>query len=339
MIGRRHTVRGHCTHRNVVDSLQKGNGIRIEGVAQMHSNDCPYCSQARKTGGTYCSKHGSDMSSLDSGVFLINSDKIEECDWHQTRLVMNFNLDADQIYQVDSREHNVKPDRYLLINEGQWFRTSASFDKPARMLTLAFKVGLAGDMYSTLTRDDSYLLDHPENKTAPLFIFDKTYPVDDFLHRVSTRFSNPDMAIDSDTLSDTMENVLQHVLHQQAGVQRDIQRIGAAKLSTRQEIYRRLSWTKDFIEDRLSTPLSTEELAQHACLSLYHFKRLFKEVHGVAPYQYIKMRRLARARQLLTAGYSVGETCKLSGWQDAASFIRSYKKSRGTTPGAEKDRS
>jgi AraC family transcriptional regulator len=56
------------------------------------------------------------------------------------------------------------------------------------------------------------------------------------------------------------------------------------------------------IEAGLHGELSLAELAQAACLSDYHFARMFKASFGMSPHAWVMQRRLARARQLLAAG-------------------------------------
>lgn len=56
------------------------------------------------------------------------------------------------------------------------------------------------------------------------------------------------------------------------------------------------------IEAAAGAALSLDELAEAACLSTYHFVRMFKASFGLTPHAWIMRRRLARARRLLAAG-------------------------------------
>jgi AraC family transcriptional regulator len=58
----------------------------------------------------------------------------------------------------------------------------------------------------------------------------------------------------------------------------------------------------DVVESGLAGPLSLSELAQAACLSEFHFARMFKASFGQSPHAWVMQRRLARARQLLGEG-------------------------------------
>lgn len=71
-------------------------------------------------------------------------------------------------------------------------------------------------------------------------------------------------------------------------------------------------------------------------LSKEHTRKLFIKEHGISPLQYLKLRRLELAKQLLAKkddGYlrinEIAETC---GFADSAYFSRFFKKETGTSP-------
>jgi AraC-like DNA-binding protein len=105
------------------------------------------------------------------------------------------------------------------------------------------------------------------------------------------------------------------------------------KLATKQEIYKRLQWTIEYMDETFTKDLGIDHFANFACLSPFHFKRLFKQVFKVSPYQYIKSKRIEKAAALLQSGYAVHEVCKTVGWEDTSSFIRLFKKTYARTPG------
>lgn len=56
------------------------------------------------------------------------------------------------------------------------------------------------------------------------------------------------------------------------------------------------------VEAGLHERIDLAELAQAACLSEFHFARMFKTSFGVSPHAWVMQRRLERARRLLAAG-------------------------------------
>jgi AraC family transcriptional regulator len=55
----------------------------------------------------------------------------------------------------------------------------------------------------------------------------------------------------------------------------------------------------EYIEEYLDGCPTLEEMAAVARLSVFHFARQFKAATGLPPYQYVILRRVERARELL----------------------------------------
>jgi len=58
------------------------------------------------------------------------------------------------------------------------------------------------------------------------------------------------------------------------------------------------------VETRLADGVALGDLAEAACLSEFHFARMFKASFGMGPHAWVMQRRLARARRLLAQGGS-----------------------------------
>jgi AraC family transcriptional regulator len=296
----------------------------------MQQVDCPYCTLAKKKGELFCSRHDSNMASLKSGVFFIDSNLFDECDWHVTRLSLNFNLDEKQRYQAGSREFIVSPDKYLLLNEGQSFKTSSSCSSRNRMITIAFQVGLPEKILCGLDNSEKDLLDSPfENPCGKAQFLEKTYSLDPSLQHEIKRLTTIDDELE---LGQSLENLLSVIVRSQLRIRSEILSIKKAKPSTRVEIYKRLHWSLDFLHENFTSDLTVEDLAKVACLSTFHYKRLFSEIFKISPYQYLIKLRLEKACALLQTERRVSEICQHVGWKDPSSFTRLFKRQFLFTP-------
>jgi AraC family transcriptional regulator len=96
----------------------------------------------------------------------------------------------------------------------------------------------------------------------------------------------------------------------------------------------RLRAVVEYIEDHLGGASTLEQLAAVARLSVYHFARQFKKATGLPPHQYVILRRVERARQLLQAGtdLSLAEVALHSGFSDQSVFCLHFKRLVGVTP-------
>jgi AraC family transcriptional regulator len=97
---------------------------------------------------------------------------------------------------------------------------------------------------------------------------------------------------------------------------------------------RRLQRVLDYIEASLDTDIRLEELAAQACLSPYHFSRLFREATGLSPHRYVIDRRVQAARQeLARSNFSLVEIALQFGFGSQANFTRVFRKATSLTPG------
>jgi AraC family transcriptional regulator len=74
-------------------------------------------------------------------------------------------------------------------------------------------------------------------------------------------------------------------------------------------------------------------LAAEACLSKYHFLRLFRQAFGLSPYQYIQHLRIEKARGLLAdPNLPITDLAGLLGFDNSQSFSRLFFQKTGLYP-------
>jgi AraC family transcriptional regulator len=97
----------------------------------------------------------------------------------------------------------------------------------------------------------------------------------------------------------------------------------------------RLRTVVDYIEGVLHDRPSLDEMAAVARLSSYHFARQFKAATGLPPHQYVIVRRVERAKQLLQAGddFSLAQVAARAGFCDQSQFSHHFRRLVGVTPG------
>ena len=99
------------------------------------------------------------------------------------------------------------------------------------------------------------------------------------------------------------------------------------------DIHERLCRARKFIDDSYHLPLSLAAISKEACLSPYHFLRLFRDTFDTTPHQYLIQRRIERAKQLLRSeDLSVTDVCFEVGFQSLGSFSTLFRKCVGEAP-------
>lgn len=89
----------------------------------------------------------------------------------------------------------------------------------------------------------------------------------------------------------------------------------------------------DYIEDHLDGDISIEELSDKAALSPFYYQRLFSRLVKKPVAEYIKLRRMARATELLLESRKRILDIALSlGFSSHEHFTKTFKKTFGMTP-------
>ena len=92
--------------------------------------------------------------------------------------------------------------------------------------------------------------------------------------------------------------------------------------------YTKVKSVLEYIEENLTEPFSMEELAKVAGYSKYHFIRVFTEVTGFTPADYIRKRRLSEiAGKIVQKDYpgSIADAAFRYGFNSKENFSRAFK--------------
>ena len=90
---------------------------------------------------------------------------------------------------------------------------------------------------------------------------------------------------------------------------------------------------RDVADRDFAEPLDLEALAAEARLSKFHFLRLFRATYGLTPAEYVSMRRIERAQDLLrSTNLTVTEVCHAVGFSSLGSFSSRFRAVVGESP-------
>lgn len=88
-----------------------------------------------------------------------------------------------------------------------------------------------------------------------------------------------------------------------------------------------------FIRQQYMNPITLNDVAAYANMSLYHFSRLFKRDCGYSPHEYIILTRLNRAKHLLkTTDLAIKVIAQKVGYQNVSSFTNAFTARVGISP-------
>jgi AraC-like DNA-binding protein len=91
-------------------------------------------------------------------------------------------------------------------------------------------------------------------------------------------------------------------------------------------LYKRIVQAKLFIDSHYNGNIDLDNISNEAYFSKFHFIRLFKQIYGKTPHQYLIRVRIENAKEFLKQGTPVSETCFNVGFDSVSSFTGLFKK-------------
>lgn len=239
-------------------------------------------------------------------------------------------------YFIDGRTLAVDDDNYLILNDGRTYGSSIDAPSPVESFSIFFRPGLLEGMLGVMRADERSALEVREDARAPspefaehLAPHDGTVtPVMRFI-RHHVRQGVDDEHWYEEQLHFLAERML--VARQRAASTLCVHAVRAA---TRHEILRRLRLATDFIHSCYEQDIGLAAMARAACLSRHHFLRVFHQVHGVTPLQFLYRKRIAAALRLMRdTELPMQEVAVRVGFNCRATFYRQLRRWGGAVPG------
>ena len=249
-------------------------------------------------------------------------------------LSIKFVIHGSSVWQTDDARWVVGPGTYLILNHGRTYSITVDSAEPVETFCLFFKRGFVEDIGRSSVTPDGALLDAPEDASPAVNFFERMQPPDRvtaLLRHMHAQCSAEGVTRESQ--ADAFIDVAKAMLDTQRSIDREGAKIPAAKPATRQELLRRVSRGRDFMESTWTESITLEEIARAACLSPYHFHRLFRQMFGERPHQYLVRRRLERAAEMLrSSDVPVTQVCLEAGFESPGSFSTLFRQRYGMPP-------
>lgn len=242
-------------------------------------------------------------------------------------------------YSVGSARYLLDSRAYLVLNEGQSYAIDVAADVPVESFCVFFASGAALDAQRVLTARAESLLDEPTapGPDATAGFFERLYPHDDLvsphLSHIRGALARPET--ERLWLAERMREALMRLCVAHQRVWGEVNALPAVRASTREEIYRRLYYARDYAVALLHEPLTLDELARVAAMSPTHFLRVFRQAFGQTPHQFLTERRIERAKDLLrVTNRPVTDICLAVGFESLGSFSALFRRRVGISPAA-----
>jgi AraC family transcriptional regulator len=257
---------------------------------------------------------------------------------HTGPLTLKFTLKGEEYFATKHRNYRVTPASYLIFNYGQKYSARIQSETEVETVSVFFRPRFAEGVLSSLVCSDDNILDSGVSVSGggqPLEFVEMLHPHDALLMPFLYKFRLASrVGFDDDQwLEEEFYILLKSLLEVHRKIGKEIHKIPAE--SQRIEVFKRINNAKEYIDDNFSGEIKIEDAAKEACMSNFHFLRLFKKVFDETPYQYITSKRIEKAFKLiLRSEMPITEVCFEVGFSSPSSFSWLFKQKYGMSPDA-----
>lgn len=269
---------------------------------------------------------------------MVIHNKAKQADFpeHKGPLTIKCPLKGKETFITPERKFVVDNRHYLILNDGQTYSCSIDSKEDVEIISVFFRPKFAEDVLSSLITSSDVLLENDNRDSEqPVFFLEKLYTQDRYITPFIMKFrlASENNFVDEEWLDEEFYLLLENMLKVHRNLGKIIEKLPSVKKATKIEIYRRLDIAKEFIDDNIGNDIRVEDMAREACLSTFHFIRLFKAVYEITPHRYLSKIRLDKAMTLLLrGGISVTDVCFEVGFKSLSSFSWLFKQKYGLYP-------
>lgn len=266
------------------------------------------------------------------------------------------NIRGNSLCTVDGHTGRINEDHFFISNRSQEYtfqveegpaismretETSATKMRETRTpVTETFNIHFGEHfaesiLYDLVTPEDRMLETEGDRQSMSFSFFNQLLRrTPDFDARIRAIMQSYEgHGFDKHIFEEQLAGLLRYLLLQHRYIMAQVNKLPVVKRSTRIELYRRLSLAIDYIHSSPAGEISLDGLSAEACLSRFHFLRLFRSAIGLSPHQYIQQMRLEKARSLLSdSSMPVAELADLLGFANSQSFSRLFFQRMGVYP-------
>ena len=231
-------------------------------------------------------------------------------------------LTGEEHYNIGSRSITLRPGELMFVNAGESY--SSRIEKETKSISIFTPPKDASDLISSAKKSLKVALDEPQRDSVQPEItqipFRARLDSMNALSQLGKAIDNGDHTDIIERTRTLLDSALQNLFH--ASPPAPLRQL--KKRSTRDELRLRVLRAKTLIDDTQGAFCDLDGLSAEACLSKYHFMRMFGEIYGISPAAYARRLRFQAARQAIKRGEDISLAARRAGFHDLRAFRRAY---------------
>ncbi len=238
---------------------------------------------------------------------------------HHTSCEMSILLSGNGIYNIQGREYRLERGDVILLGSDEAHYMPEAFER-IELFNIQFEPRLLWENSESIEMMKLFLARNENFRNA----FHNDQKLSSFIHAIKeeSNHKNPGFEIM------TKFNLFSALIH----ILRSYDYVTASPIREFSSA-ERLKEAMTYINENIDTKLSLKDIADVACLSQTYFSALFKKLNGLSPWDYIMIKRVERAIDMLKntdmTKLEIAEKC---GFTSSSNFYKVFYNITGKRP-------
>ena len=242
---------------------------------------------------------------------------------YQSTFTIKYVIDGTKYYSVNNQELKVSRNEYLILNNS---KITTDAKKGTKGLSLFLSPKLISEIAHFTIGHDSSL------RFLEVIHRNSNQKIKNYLDRIVYLYEN-----ERSTLNQQMDSLFialsELIVQEQVSIDGSFGRLNVVRHNTKRELYKSVTKAKEYLNDNFRDNISLNILSADIGISKYYLHRLFKEINGKTPFEYLTRVRLENAKgKLRYSKDSIFEIAISSGFDNTAYFSNVFKKHIGVSP-------
>lgn len=246
-------------------------------------------------------------------------------------------LSGEEIYEIEGGIHHLHSGEALLINPERDY-ASLIPGEVSQTFCLSFGSLLVAEARwaSSATPDEA--LEGPGEELSVPLVLERVHRSNPQEDAALLRLLGAVRDLERDLIEELALSFLGQVLETSLSDWQQAERLDILNKSLREETLQRIYRARDFMEYSWNQKATLDDWSGVACMSRFHFLRLFRAVFDETPRQYFIRRRLERADMLLAEGdTTVTQIALECGFESLSHFSNAFRRHFGVSPQARRE--
>ncbi len=265
-------------------------------------------------------------SQLENKILYTNHSKNISIDYTST-YTLKYVIEGTKHYQFNNQNVIVSKNQYVLFNNNKTIHTEAQ--KGTKGLSFFLSPELATEIYNYHTGDNSQKFSLAFYECAQV---KSENNIGFWLDKITRLLIQGELSF-YQNIDDLFLKLSEAIIKEQIIIDGKFSKLNIIKYNTRNALYKFVALAKEFINDNSNDSVSLNIISNNIGISKYYLHRIFSEVTGYTPLEYLTFTRLTKAKnKLKNSKDTIFEIAIECGFENTSYFSTVFKNHIGCSP-------